>query len=583
MFILFCSYGLTAWFGAKLIIDKGYEGGQVVSVWMAFMTGAMSLGEATPCVTGFVSGRAAGYRMLQIIQRKPEIDPKGTDGIVLANIKGDIELRNVYFSYPSRPDQLVFDGFSLHVLCGKTMAIVGEGGSGKSTVISLVERFYDPQAGEVLVDGVNIKSLRLEWLRGKIGLVSQEPLLFAISIWENITYGKEDATDEEIMAATKLANAANFIDKLPNGLDTMVGEHGAQLSGGQKQRIAITRAILKNPQILLLDEATSALDMESERVVQEALNRIMQGKTTIIVAHRLSTKKDADTISVVHHGIVVEQGTHTELLRNPNGAYFQLIQLQDITGEPDAYDAGYQRSTSAVRSVKSSKYIHSASLKRSISGGASFGSTSRHLITTASMIVQDSTHAELLSKVSEEGEECRKVPLSRLISLNEPEMPVLLLGTMAAVVSGVIFPILGLLISGSIKSFYEPPDQLRKDSRFWTLMHVASGVVSFICLPVEYFFFGVAGGKLVERIRSLSFKSIVHQEISWFDKPSNARRFVGIDGSKHCYCSCWIYYCNGCKLEACPCCHYSASFGGSPGISSDKVFGGIQCRRQGNV
>ncbi|CAL4894691.1 unnamed protein product [Urochloa decumbens] len=528
MFILFCSYGLTAWFGAKLIIDKGYEGGQVVCVWMAFMTGAMSLGEATPCVSAFASGRAAGYRMMQIIQRKPEIDPNGTDGIVLANIKGDIELRNVYFSYPSRPDQLIFDDFSLHILSGKTMAIVGESGSGKSTVINLVERFYDPQAGEVLVDGVNIKSLRLGWLRGKIGLVSQEPLLFATSIRENITYGKEDATDEEIMVATKLANAANFIDKLPNGLDTMVGEHGAQLSGGQKQRIAITRAILKNPKILLLDEATSALDMESERVVQEALNRIMQGKTTIVVAHRLSTIKDADTISVVHRGIVVEQGTHMELLRNPNGAYSQLIQLQDISGEPDASDVDYQRSTSSVRSVKSiSKSIHTASLKRSISRGASFGSTSMHLITTASMIVRDSTHAELLSKVSDKGEECRNVPLSRLISLNKPEMPVLLLGTMAAVVSGVIFPILGVLISSSIKSFYEPPHQLRKDSRFWTLMYVASGVASFISLPVEYFLFGVAGGKLVERIRSLSFESIVHQEISWFDKPSNASGTIG--------------------------------------------------------
>lgn len=166
-------------------------------------------------MTAFASGRAAGYRMMQIIQRKPQIDPNGTDGIVLANMKGNIELRDVYFSYPSRRDQLVFDGFSLHVISGKTMAIVGESGSGKSTVINLVERFYDPQAGEVSIDGVNIKSLRLGWLRETIGLVSQEPLLFATSIRENIAYGKEDATAEEIMAATKLANAANFIDKLP--------------------------------------------------------------------------------------------------------------------------------------------------------------------------------------------------------------------------------------------------------------------------------------------------------------------------------------------------------------------------------
>ena len=167
-------------------------------------------------MTAFASGQAAGYRMMRIIQRKPEIYSDGIDGIVLENIRGDIEMRNVYFSYPSRPDQLIFDGFSLHVLCGTISAIVGESGSGKSTVINLLERFYDPQTGEVLIDGVNIKNLRLGCVREKIGLVFQEPLLFATTIRENIVYGRDDATTEEIMVAVELANAAKFIDKLPN-------------------------------------------------------------------------------------------------------------------------------------------------------------------------------------------------------------------------------------------------------------------------------------------------------------------------------------------------------------------------------
>ncbi|CAM0957374.1 unnamed protein product [Alopecurus aequalis] len=528
MFILFCTYGLTAWYGAKLIIDKGYGGGQVVSVWMAFMTGAMSLGEATPCMAAFASGQAAGYRMMRTIRRKPEIYSDGTDGIVLENIRGDIEMTNVYFSYPSRPDQLIFDGFSLHVLCGTIMALVGESGSGKSTVINLLERFYDPQTGEILIDGVNIKNLRLGFIREKIGLVCQEPLLLATTIRENIVYGRDDATTEEIMVAVELANAAKFIDKLPNGLDTMVGEHGAQLSGGQKQRIAIARAILKNPKILLLDEATSALDLDSERVVQEALGRIMRDKTTVIIAHRLSTIKDADIISVVQRGRVVEQGTHIELLKNPSGAYSQLIQLQDITEEPYKSGVDYQKSISPalnVQSISKSSRSNSASFKRLVGGGTSFGSTSMHLISTAGMIVPESTHSELQS--SADGEERRRVPLSRLISLNKPEIPVLLLGTVAAVISGVLFPMLGVLISSSINSFYEQPHELRRDSRFWTLIYLASGVASLVSLPAEYFLFGLAGGKLVERIRSLSFERVVHQDISWFDNPSNASGTIG--------------------------------------------------------
>lgn len=216
---------------------------------------------------------------------------------------------------------------------------------------------------------------------------------------------------------------------------------------------------------------------------------------------------------------------HTELLKDPTGAYTQLVQLQDITGDSDASNVNYQKSVLNIQSDKSisrSKRC-SESLVKSMSRGPSFGGTSLHLITTSSMLVLEGTQTERRSNIPDDVEERSKVSLARLIYLNKPEIPVLLLGIGATVVSGVLFPMLGVLISSSIKSFYEPPHQLKKDSRFWTLMYVASGVVSLISLPVEYFLFGVAGGKLVERIRSLSFERIIHQEISWFDNPSNAR------------------------------------------------------------
>lgn len=289
-----------------------------------------SLGQTSPCLTAFAAGQAAAYKMFETIKRKPLIDAYDVNGKVLEDIRGDIELKDVHFRYPARPDEDIFNGFSLFIPSGSTAALVGESGSGKSTVISLIERFYDPKSGEVLIDGVNLKEFQLKWIRSKIGLVSQEPVLFSSSIMENIAYGKENATVEEIKAAAELANAAKFVDKLPHGLDTMVGEHGTQLSGGQKQRIAIARAILKDPRILLLDEATSALDAESERVVQEALDRVMVNRTTVIVAHRLSTVRNADMIAVIHRGKMVERGSHSELLRDPEGAYSQLIRLQEI-------------------------------------------------------------------------------------------------------------------------------------------------------------------------------------------------------------------------------------------------------------
>ncbi|XP_061991036.1 ABC transporter B family member 4-like isoform X1 [Rosa rugosa] len=533
MLIIFCSYALAIWYGGKMILEKGYKGGDVMNVIFAVLTGSLSLGQTSPCLAAFASGKAAAYKMFETISRNPEIDASDTKGKQLQDIKGDIELRDIHFSYPARPDEHIFRGFSLTIPSGATAALVGESGSGKSTVISLIERFYDPQAGEVLIDGVNLKEFQLKWIRQKIGLVSQEPVLFTCSIRDNIGYGKDGATTEEIRAAAELANAAKFIDKLPQGLDTMVGEHGTQLSGGQKQRVAIARAILKNPRILLLDEATSALDAESERVVQEALDRIMVNRTTVIVAHRLSTVRNADTIAVIHRGTIVEQGPHSELVKDPEGAYSQLIRLQEtrtVSEQTGVNDQDRPDISSDSRRQSSQRFSLLRSMSRGSSGRAN---SSRHSFSisyggapTAIGILETNpaepdTHAPASSKGRPE------VSLGRLAALNKPEIPVLLLGTLAAAANGVILPVFGILISSVIKTFFEPPDQLSKDSKFWALIFVVLGVASFLAQPSRAYLFGVAGCKLIRRVRSKCFEKVVYMDVGWFDESDHSSGAIG--------------------------------------------------------
>ncbi|KAG9447575.1 hypothetical protein H6P81_013703 [Aristolochia fimbriata] len=537
LLIIFGSYGLAVWYGAKLVIGKGYTGGDVINIIIAIMTGGMSLGQASPSVNAFASGQAAAFKMFETIARKPQIDAYDTNGLVLEDIKGEIELREVYFSYPARPDVHIFSGFSLSVPSGTTVALVGESGSGKSTVISLVERFYDPLSGEVLIDGINLKKLQLHWIRSKIGLVSQEPILFMTSIRENIAYGKPGATPEEIRTATELANAAKFIDKLPKGLDTMVGEHGTQLSGGQKQRIAIARAILKNPKILLLDEATSALDAESERVVQEALVRIMQDRTTVVVAHRLSTVRNADSIAVVHRGKLVEQGPHMELIKDPEGAYSQLVHLQELQQANNQVEHVGARDADTIISSSDAGMIRSGSQRhytRSLSRGSSRGGSSRHSFSISFGGIPGPIGLPEDGKTKEEdvernghAESPKKVSLMRLAALNKPEIPVLLLGSLASIVHGVIFPIFGVLLSSAIKVFFEPPHELRKDSKFWALMFLTLGLAAFVSIPVQQYLFGIAGGRLIRRVRALSFERVVYQDISWFDEAANSSGAIG--------------------------------------------------------
>ncbi|XP_074355611.1 ABC transporter B family member 21-like [Apium graveolens] len=518
---LFCSYALAVWFGVKMVLEKNYRGSDVISIVLAVMIGSLNLGQASPCLSALATGRAAAYKMFNTIHRKPEIDAYDTRGKKLDDFHGDIELRDVYFSYPARPDEHIFSGFSLCIPSGTTAALVGQSGSGKSTVISGIERFYDPQAGEVLINGTNVKEFQLKWMREKIGLVSQEPVLFSLSIKDNIAYGKDGATMEEIIAAAELANAATFIDKLPQGLDSLVGEHGTQLSGGQKQKVAISRAILKNRRILLLD-ATSALDAESERIVQQALDRIMINRTTVIVAHRLHTVRNADLIAVIHCGKMVEKGSHSELLKDSEGAYSQLIKLQETESECVGYKDNIETRECVGMSIQQS-------IDRDSSGP---GNSSRHSLSVSSNLAigpnfTEATLFEPESPGKKASEQNKKVPLRQLMYLNKPEIPVLIIGSISSMLNGVIFPIYGILLASVIKILYETPHEMKQDSKFWALIFVALGIASFIVYPSQKYFFAVAGCKLIRRIRLMCFEKVIRMEVGWFDKLENSCGAIG--------------------------------------------------------
>ncbi|CAF3233074.1 unnamed protein product, partial [Rotaria sp. Silwood2] len=285
------------------------------------------LGQASPYFQALYEARVAAFGIWKIVDEINNVD--SDKGLTKDDLIGEIHFSNVYFSYPSRPDAPILNNLSFNIKSGQTVALVGSSGSGKSTCIQLLQRFYDSQLGSILIDGKQINEYNLKWLRKHIGVVNQEPILFHTTIRENILLGSDSATNEEIYEAAKMANAHDFIMTLPNKYETLVGERGAALSGGQKQRIAIARALLRDPKILLLDEATSALDYESEKIVQKALDQVAQGRTTLIIAHRLSTVRNADKIIVMQQGEIVEEGDHDSLMK-AQGIYFDLIKQQNL-------------------------------------------------------------------------------------------------------------------------------------------------------------------------------------------------------------------------------------------------------------
>ncbi|XP_020369439.2 ATP-dependent translocase ABCB1-like [Rhincodon typus] len=500
-FIIFGSYGIGFWYGTTLVLENSeYSIGTVLTIFFCVTFGTFSIGQTAPYIEAFSNARGAAYEIYKILDEKSAIDGFSEEGYRPDQIKGIVEFKNVHFNYPSRPDVKVLRGLNLKIKSGQTVALVGSSGCGKSTTIQLLQRYYDLQEGSITVDGHDIRSLNIRHFRKFIGVVSQEPVLFATTIAENIRFGREDVTDAEIEMATKEANAYDFIMKLPDKFDTLVGQRGTQLSGGQKQRIAIARALVRNPKILLLDEATSALDTESEAVVQAALDKASKGRTTILIAHRLSTIRTADMIASFQNGVLVEQGTHAELMQQ-NGVFHSLVLAQSFKSTEEEN----RKTENGEEQDESENLLH----KRTLSNKSSTRSGN-----------EIETEVE---KNEAKEEKLQSVSFLKLFKLNKSEWPYIFLGVIGASINGATHPAFCIIFAKIISIFTETDTAvIRQQADLYSILFFVIGIISFVTYFLQGFMFGKAGEILTQKLRYMAFKSMLRQEIAWFDDKKNS-------------------------------------------------------------
>ncbi|KAG9407947.1 ABC transporter B member 10 [Aphanomyces cochlioides] len=523
---IWLTYVIGLWYGSWLVSKQSHavsDPGTVFSAFYGILMGTTSLAQVTPSLNAVASAKGAATAIFNILARKSEIDTSDLSDEVPATCEGNIEARDVHFAYPSRPEDPILRGYSLTIKKSETVAFVGASGSGRSTLVALLERFYQPTSGAIYLDGRDISTLQLKWLRSQIGLVSQEPVLFATTIFQNIAAGGENISRDQVIAAAKLANAHDFIMGLPDGYDTMCGEKGATLSGGQKQRVAIARALVRQPKILILDEATSALDNESERVVQEALNNLMAhtDMTTIVIAHRLSTIRTADKIAVISKGVVVELGRHDDLMRLENGFYRSLVQMQLSSHELDNDGSHAVEITAKSESMDGGNKADTATLEPKL--------------------------VDAVDDNVDEVTEHTKAKVGRIFDLTMPQRMYLIAGTIACSLQGFAMPSIAMVISKVIhdmnkhyadflasgKKDMEPLTALYDDISHSAFIFLGVAAAIFVAAFVSTYSFRIIAEKLTSRLRKMHFQALLRQEIGFFDLPGNTTGVLTTDLSSH--------------------------------------------------
>ncbi|KAL4093101.1 hypothetical protein PRIC1_012090 [Phytophthora ramorum] len=502
-------YSIGLWYGGWKASHGNTTPGDVFAAFFGVMMGTGSLAQISPNVTAVSKAAGAAEELFTILDTASAIDAEKEDeGVIPDSCEGKIEAVNVNFTYPSRPEAQILRDYNVTIEPGQTVAFAGASGGGKSTLIALIERFYDPTSGTIYLDGRDVKTLNVKWLRSQIGMVSQEPVLFATTIFENIAMGGDNVTRDEAIAACKLSNAHNFIMSLPESYDTLVGEKGVSLSGGQKQRVAIARAIVRKPNILVLDEATSALDNESEKIVQAALNDLMAttNMTTLVIAHRLSTIRHADKIVVLNEGHIVESGTHDELLQIEHGIYQNMYRIQELRSHEEQQEAEKREAENDLSGTKLSRSVSAVSAKTDIS----------------------------VSEVEKNFLDKKPFSLIDIARLCKPELNYFVIGLIGACVGGIAMPASSLLITGMITSMTEKYglyqstgdraylSELYNKVELYGILYLVGAAVIAIFMYMQTYCFKFIEEKTTTRLRNTNFEGLCRQNVGFFDEKENA-------------------------------------------------------------
>ncbi|KAJ3150422.1 hypothetical protein HDU89_003207 [Geranomyces variabilis] len=503
--IVFLVFAFGFWFAGNLVNSGELQGGKAVIAVLCMMILATSVLDLPEALTTLAAARSSATVLFREIHRRPGKKIRAVTSRQ-TGINGAISIRNLYFSYPARPHVSVLNGLSVEIRAGDTYAFVGSSGSGKSTIVSLLQKFYNPIAGDIYLDGIDISKLDTATLRRHIGLVGQEPTLFALTIKQNILMGLPDGVDisqSEFLRVCKMAQVDSFVSEFPQGYDSLIGP--GTLSGGQKQRVAIARALIKNPRILLLDEATSALDSKSERLVQAALEAASAGRTCIVVAHRLSTIRRATTICVMKNGQIIEQGSHDDLF-NRNGAYTQLVNRQRLS-LGDSAPQQYEEQPPRVSPVETMPF-------------GDFPSQGPALRLDTPEVLVEQVQARLLQEriASQQGlgTTKKRSEVLRVMRMVKGMKFRFFLGTLAAAGFGATFPAFSILLGFLIFAV-----MANGATTAWVIGIAAVGLFSFITKWAQVSLFGNADAKVVRRLRSMVFRNLVKQEIGFFDSKSN--------------------------------------------------------------